>query len=427
MERFIDNLEISPEDRELLRQYCQIKDEMEEFKSTKSSRRLDKIKDFIQSADPAVRERAEFELQQVLDDMKYIQQQGLLDKFSEGYNKLIQGNKSDEGKDDLVKSENSDPETDPVQAASNPASVHSNPAQVVSNPASAHSNLSGHISGAGSLHSMPELEDDDLLSIHSNVSGLSGLTWDPRHDFGNPANTPQVNAPQVNPNINITLPNLNINITQPPVNAPNPFTRRPLVARSPARQASQGNVENWLVGQSPQHGPDPPAGQDPTTGNPAGVTTRSGRLSKPVSKFDPTVESQLQKDLRSALQKSQPSAGAKGSKTVKTGASKAPATKPATVASKPSGIGEKSKNTGVTMKSIVTAKSAATKLTAGVSKGATASNAPADDISKKSTMTARTPVKDDISKRSTKTVRTPPSAPTGANRLSDNEDDPIFD
>jgi len=382
-------------------------------------------------------------LQQVLDDMKYIQQQGLLDRFSEGYNKLIQGNKSDG--DDAIKSENSDPETDPVQAASNPASihsnpasvhsnpasvhsnqasVHSNPAQVISNPASVHSNPPGHISAAGSVHSMPELEDDDLLSVHSN---LSGLTWDPRHDFGNPANAPRVNAPQVNPNINITLPNLNINITQPPVNAPNPFARRPLVARSPARQASLGNVENWLVGQSPQHGPDPPAGRDPTAGNPAGVTTRSGRLSKPVSKFDPTVESQLQKDLRSALQKSQPSAGAKGSKTVKTGASKAPATKPATVVSKPSGIGEKSKNTGVTMKSIVTAKSAATKLTAGVSKGATASNAPADDISKRSTMTARTPVKDDISQRSTKTARTPPSAPTGANRLSDDEGNPIFD
>ena len=42
-------------------------------------------------------------------------------------------------------------------------------------------------------------------------------------------------------------------------------------------------------------------------------------------------------------------------------------------------------------------------------------------------MTVRTPVKDDISKRSTKTVRTPPSVPTGANRLSDDEGDPIFD
>jgi hypothetical protein len=49
-----------------------------------------------------------------------------------------------------------------------------------------------------------------------------------------------------------------------------------------------------------------------------------------------------------------------------------------------------------------------------------------DDISKRSGMTARTPVKDDISKRSTMTARTPPSINPGANRLSDNEGD-LFD
>ena len=63
--------------------------------------------------------------------------------------------------------------------------------------------------------------------------------------------------------------------------------------------------------------------------------------------------------------------------------------------------------------------SAKTKISVSQSKGPPPAD---DDITKKSTMTARTPVKDDISKRSTMTARTPPS---GANRLSD-DDNPVF-
>jgi hypothetical protein len=115
MQRFIESLEISDDDRELLKQYCQIKNEMEDDKSVDPDRRLDKIKDFIQSSDPRVRERAEYELKRVLVDMKFIEQQGLLDKRSEGYEKLIHGNDSDVQNDDQIKSEGSEPENEPVK------------------------------------------------------------------------------------------------------------------------------------------------------------------------------------------------------------------------------------------------------------------------------------------------------------------------
>ncbi len=89
MEEFIENLDISEEDKNLLREYCLVKDDIDEVASFKSSRRLDKIKDFIQSADPAVRERAEYELERVLSDMKYLQLSGMLDRIPETYQKLI--------------------------------------------------------------------------------------------------------------------------------------------------------------------------------------------------------------------------------------------------------------------------------------------------------------------------------------------------
>jgi len=110
---------------------------------------------------------------------------------------------------------------------------------------------------------------------------------------------------QATPDININLPNININIRQPqatgspavtrtPAGATrfpsvdrNPFARKSRIARSPVNDPKLKNVANWLIGQSPQHGPpiDPNLGASPILVTPQ--VTRSGRISRPVAKFDP--------------------------------------------------------------------------------------------------------------------------------------------
>ena len=393
MQRFIESLEISDKDRELLKQYCQIKNEMEDDKSVEPDRRLDKIKDFIQSSDPRVRERAEYELKQVLVDMKFIEQQGLLDKHSEGYEKLIHGNNSDVQNDDQIKSEDSEPENEPVQAVSNPASVQGDPDEIAS--------------VTGSQNSILDLDDEQALSM---PSGDDEMDWDPAHDFVPPIQPPV----QQNPNINITLPNLNINITQPQANV-DPFARRPAIARSPAERARHGNVADWLEGQSPRHGQGPPAQ----------VVTRSGRLSKTVTKFDPTIEARLQADTRTAMRLSSPKAVKRLQKTTvkSTVVVRAPVKGPATTAPKRSVVeSKKAESSAAKAKTVVESEPSKSKVSEVQSKNDVTEEKPSDDISKRSGMTVRTPVKDDISKRSAMTARTPPSINPGAYRLSDDED-----
>ena len=433
IERFIDNLDMSEKDKDLLRQYCQIKDEMEEFESIKASRRLDQIKDFIQSADPAVREKAERELQQILSDMDYVEQRGMLDRRSEDYKALIQGNASkQEEKDnsDEVKSEESSLKDEPIQAVLDPAPLPDDPAE--------------NVSVAGSELSILDLDFEDALSDDSHASDL---TWDPRHDLDPPVH--QLGGPD----ININLPNLNINIRQPQATVIDPFARAPTIARSPAGAARQSpkasgskpvagtsrlaetpekrgkhrNVDDWLV-QSPQHLGDPPEDLRSEVGNPvvAPVVTKSGRLSKPVTKFDPTLESKMHKDLRVAMRRSLTSVDRSKANTTVAGASRH------TTAQKPAVEPEKSKQSTVKAKTVKTSiplaskspvlsrKSIQTLRTSSrdlrqnledeiSQKSADAGEKPVlDDISKRSAMTVRTPVKDDISKRSNKTVRTPP-------------------
>jgi hypothetical protein len=88
---------------------------------------LDKIKDFIQSADPAVRNRAEYELEQVLSDMKYLRKSGMLDRMSKDYHDFIRKNPSDPERS-VDKAESSDDETEPAQAHVQ-ASVHGSDAE----------------------------------------------------------------------------------------------------------------------------------------------------------------------------------------------------------------------------------------------------------------------------------------------------------
>lgn len=416
IERFIDNLDMSEKDKDLLRQYCQIKDEMEEVESFKSSRRLDLIKDFIQSADPAVRERAEYELQQILSDMEYVKQRGMLDRRSKNYDKLIRGNISEE-KSEKVKSEDSSIKDEPLQAEPEPAPLPENPAD--------------DVSVAGSELSILDLDFGDALSSDSDASDL---TWDPRHDMDPPVNQPG------GPDININLPNLNINIRQPQASVPDPFARAPKIARSPAGATRQPprasgynpfakasklartpegrekhrDVDDWLY-RSPQHLGDPPEDLRSEIGNPE-VTpkvTKSGRVSVPVTKYDPELESRLHKDLRAAMRQSLTSVDKSKSKTVVTG------TRRTTMGRLPNVESEKSKDLTVKAKTVKTSIPLASKSPVISRKSIQTQRTHSrdlrqnleDDTSPKSDVTVKSPVKDDISKRSTKTARTPPMDP----------------
>ena len=433
IERFIENLDVSDKDKDLLRQYCLIKDEIEEFESFKASRRLDQIKDFIQSADPAVRERAEFELQQILSDMEYVEQRGMLDRRSADYGALIRGNipdKEEKDNSEKVKSEESSLMDEPLHAALDPAPLMDDPAE--------------DVSVAGSDASPLDLDFEDALSSGSHASDL---TWDPRHDLDPPVHQPG------GPDININLPNLNINIRQPPANVTDPFARAPMIARSPAgatrqlpiasgsnpfartsklartpeKRGKHRDVDDWLA-QSPQHLGDPPEDLRSEVGNPVvtPVVTKSGRVSVPVAKFDPTLESRMHADLRVAMRRSLTSANRSNVKSTVAGASRL------TTAQRPVVETERSKHTTVKAKTVKTSVPLASKspvlsrrtiqtlrtssrdlrqdLEDETSRKSTdAGKEPVkDDISKRSAKTARTPVKDDISKRSSKTARTPP-------------------
>ena len=489
MEDFINNLYISEDDKNLLREYCQVKDDLEEAASYKSSRRLDKIKDFIQNADPVIRDRAEYELEQVLNDMKYLRKSGMLDRMSQDYRNLIRKSPSNADRTVIKTPVQSDDESEPIQA-NIPASVHG------SNTESSDENESlGSFVG-----NEPNVEEIDTSS-DTSVSRNSDLTWDHGHDIGLPI-APNRPVREPIPDININLPNVNINIRQPRAGMRTPPTANPVAARTPAAQENvlnpfqraaklnrtpvegvsrQQNVRDWIEGRSPQHGPDPATDLASPHGNPevTPLATRSGRISKPPARFDPTAETKLQSDLRAAVKKSlaeQRIADTLAAKAAKIKASRSTIDAGKASTSKPPDtvVPEKSKK-AATAKTIASQASfkpisksrydqlslrdkmayneakerdAASKTAASTkatvvesekSKSTTAKSKPVDtesrggdpvkatsdiapdvDITARSSKTARTPVKDDTSTRTTKTN------PSGANRLSDN-DDPIFD
>jgi hypothetical protein len=454
MEEFIENLDISEEDKNLLREYCLVKDDIDEVASFKSSRRLDKIKDFIQSADPAVRERAEYELERVLSDMKYLQRSGMLDRIPETYQKLI--DKSLPEPDTEAKVESSDIESEPEHAGTAPVSIHG----------SIHEHSDDDISEAGSLFGMPNLE------IGSNSNDSNQLEWDQGHDFDAPI-APDRPVGQPIPDININLPNININIRQPRADVPEPPIGIPVAARSPATRANvpdpfarasrinrspvagtsrHGNVADWLAGQSPQHGPTPPS--NPVTPQ----VTRSGRVSRPPARFSPTAETKLEVDMRTALRKSlaeqrqadllaAKDAKIRSSKTtdaVKIPASRPPPTavepeksKKATTVGKPSTSREfkilprsKYDQLSITEKRAYNEERERIAASKAAESWKSAARAKATTVKTKTVVSEKpdgNPVEAtsskapdvDITARSSKTARTPP--PSGANRLSDDE------
>ena len=363
-ERFIANLDITEDEKDLLRYYCQIKDEVESYRSFQSQRafdnqecseQLDRLKDFIQSADPAVRERAEYELQQIIEDMKYVHQHEAIDKFRKDY-KVASDNDPDKV-GSLVKADSdiSSLKSEPVHDDSNPASVQADNESVTD---------SDHFD-------MPELEHDD------EQSQVSDLTWDHGADFE-----------AANPDDNIPPPR----VINPPILGPR--TPRPSI-----EEARQRIVRDWLEHQSPVIGEDPPEGLLVKRGTAEGtpVVTRSGRISNPVAKFDSAAESRLQKETKEAMKRSLAQKSEKrlpSTSTIKPTRPAVTVTKPSIAQSKKTTLAEseKSKHSTVKTKTVVPSRPSKSKASSVKQKEDSASKHP-----------------------------TQASKPTGANRYSDED------
>jgi hypothetical protein len=150
-----------------LRCFCQIKDEIKDYASYQSIKsadneideeKLDNLKILIQSADPAVRERAEFELQQLIDDIKSVRQYDLLTKFSKEYVKF-QENKMNHPKIEVAKSVKSEP-VDSDDSSEHHTVIGANLGPIVPVPESI----------MGSDAGMPDDEVESYHSVHSQFT-----------------------------------------------------------------------------------------------------------------------------------------------------------------------------------------------------------------------------------------------------------------
>jgi hypothetical protein len=248
----LDNLDISEDDKFLLRRYYRAQSNMSDVSvRTRSHRRkIDELEQLVRSADPAVRQRAEFELTLALDQLKADRQE-----FEDSRRIL---------------------------------SFHS-PDSSIHNDDSIHSALDQSALDPNELPSFGDIQDDvaNLLPQHFDI------------DFDQRPPSPV--QPRT-PNINIRVPNLSITISHStPVNEPQgaEFARRPRLNRTPADVNPNARVRDWVSNASPHYG----AGEAPwgATGDAAAntpVVTRRGRVVKPVTPYDAAAESLKQKQAR---------------------------------------------------------------------------------------------------------------------------------
>ncbi len=254
----LDNLDMPEADKQLLRQYYQAQSNMSTISARTriNRRRIDELEQLVRSTDPVVRQRAEFELNLALDQLR-------ADKQEFEDSRLVLSFKDDD--------------------ISSSSSIHSGSDQSALNP-----------------------EELPSFDVQSNEDELLPQNISIGSDHGQPSP-----VQQPNPNINIRTPNMSITISHStPItqSQDDPFIRRPRVARTPTSTSRDTRIRDWVSGVSPHFG----ATHDPwgTTGEAeAGtpVTTRRGRVVKPVVPFDPSAESLRQKqsrDLERAIKES---------------------------------------------------------------------------------------------------------------------------
>ena len=249
----LDNLDASEADKQLLRQYYQAQANMSTIsaRTKMHRRRIDELEQLVRSSDPVVRQRAEYELDLALEQLKVDKQE------FEDNRKLVSFNDDD----------------DRTWSKSN-SSVHSASDLSALNP--------------DELPSFDVHDEEELLPQNINV------------DF-EPEQLSPVRRP--NPDINIRTPNLSVTISHStPVNRSedNPFARRPALGRTPPNPAQDARIRDWVSGVSPHHGAHPHRPWSGTEGAEAQspVTTRRGRVVKPVIPFDAAAESLRQRQSR---------------------------------------------------------------------------------------------------------------------------------
>ena len=255
----LNNLDMPEADKQLLRQYYQAQANMSTIsaRTKMHRRRIDELEQLVRSTDPVVRQRAEFELDLALEQLKVDKQE------FEDNRRLVSFNDDD----DRTWSQHD-------------SSVHSASDLSAPNP--------------DELPDFDVHDEEELLPQNINVEVGSDQLSPVRHP---------------NPDINIRTPNLSVTISHStPVNRSedNPFARRPTVARTPPNPARDARVRDWVSGVSPHHGAHP---HEPWSGTEAHTpaVTRRGRVVKPVTPFDAAAESLRQKqnrDLEKAIKAS---------------------------------------------------------------------------------------------------------------------------
>ena len=376
VDRLLDNLDLQDDDRILMRNYYQEEEDMATVTMRTRSHRqkINELEQLVRSADPAVRERAEFELTTALEQLR----------FDANRYRLSFDNLSDSSEENR--------------------SIHTGVER---------DDLSEH-----DVAGMPDLESGSATSSNGNDEGNidksngsnqtnNTMEWEQEHPL--PAEQAGAwGANQPTPEVQILMPNVAVTIrqTSPRNMDVDPFARKSRLASSPA-VAARRQVQDWLSGVSPLHGagPDAPgaAGLAPVM---TPIVTRHGRISNPVHKFDIAAESQRQRDLRDIRNLNKPVTARK--------------VKPATATiTQPSAFVQEEAIGRSPVKPSTSKQAKDSSVKPKAKSGETAhepvnpSTPSEDQASRRSTKTARTPVgankdpDDQISRRSTKTARTP--------------------
>jgi hypothetical protein len=243
-DRLVDNLDVSGNDRELLRNYYRQQEALTTMSINANSHRkkVQELEQLIRSPDPGVRRQAEFELDLALDQIK-------LD---------IQDAKEEV---DYYKSSTSNDDDDLE---------------------SSHTEILQHSEETTSESVNPDREQENL------DFDMPDLEWDNEQPLASPPGTAQ--------EINIRMPNVSVNIRPSARSTP----RRGTQTSTPKTSRIHGGIrqrdlEDWLSEVSPDHG-----GPEATP-----IVTRFGRVSKPPQRYGEVSKAQRQqekKDLAQALE-----------------------------------------------------------------------------------------------------------------------------
>ena len=252
VDKLVGNLNISETNKKLLKKYYEQQEAVTTAITTARGHRLklDELECLVRSPDPAVRKRAEFELNQVLDQIKH--DRAIIDDTNESR-----------------ESQDSDVETiQEVEVENERMSTSTDTAE----PAEEH---------------LDEVVGDD---------DGPNLEWD-YSEVGELGDIPPAQE------VNIRMPNALVNIRpfMLPGSRNEPQTSTPMLHRR-FGASRRRDVQDWLSNVSPLHGADDDDHLDVTTEEagpqPAPRVTKSGRVSKPVSRFDDAQEALRQQELK---------------------------------------------------------------------------------------------------------------------------------